>query len=577
MKKIIGYLGTIILLLYIATFSGKSSQPYGDSKDFDAFLEDIFVQSVQSDTLTLNFSLEAPEKYGIEDIPTTLGEYGIEALEEDIAETEYYLKCLKSFQYKKLNTEQQLIYDILDDYLHQAVKINKFKYYEECLGPETGNQSQLPIVLAEYNFYTKEDIDQYILLLPCVYDYFNDIIKYEQEKSKQGLFMSDAVANSIIEQCREFIKNPEENFLIKRFNEKVSEYNGLSQDEIEKYQNENKEAILNYVIPAYEELIDALTELKGTGTNDYGLYYYPDGKAYYECLVQYETGSDKSIKEITRMLDNAILVNYGEISKSALLDYSIIDQYYAFDSFPITDPPEIIKDLENKISKDFPEVEAVNCNIKYVPESLEEFLSPAMYLVPPIDNYKNNNIYINGDDPETLSKIYTSVAHEGYPGHLYQHVYFRSHTSYPIRALFDFDGYSEGWATYAEMYSYQISDIDKKIADIMKAEDILNICMGSRIDIGIHYEGWTKDDLVDYLSRFHMEEAGDLYDRILTAPGLYLPYAVGYLEIMDLKQTAENELGNAFDLKDFNQFLLDVGPAQFCIIEEKEKLWLEEY
>lgn len=580
MKRRILYLTIFITVLCLSAFMtgcSKLNKQQEEQKNFNVFLNDLFVLEVQSDSLSMNYSLADPETYGINKSKTTLGEYSIRHMTQDLSSSENYLKRLRAFDYTLLTADQKLTYDIVQNYLEQDIGFGNYMYYNECLGPTTGIQAQLPILLAEYSFYERSDIDRYIELLSCVYDYFADIIQYEREKSEHGLFMSDAVANHIIEQCKSFIEDPQNNFLITYFDEKIEGYDGLAPEEVTTYKVKNKEAILLYVIPAYEMLIDALTDLLGTGTNDAGLYYYPEGQAYYECLARYKTGSSKSMQEIIDMLDAAISDGLVDITTLSLKDPNLVDKYLSFTSFPLTDPQEIITDLKKDIAKDFPEAVSVNCKIKYVPDSLSEYLSPAMYLIPPMDNYMDNSIYINGNDDKTLSMIYTTVAHEGYPGHLYQCVYFRSKNPAPIRNLLNFVGYDEGWATYVEMYSYHISGIDENLAKFLESNNEVILCMYARADIGIHYEGWTKKTVVKYINNFISDEeiAGDIYDTLLEEPAIYLPYAIGYLEIKELRKTAEQQLGNDFVAKDFHQFLLDMGPAQFGIIEDYMYKWIE--
>lgn len=581
MRRRLLYYFTMIFTVFCLTafISGCSRQrnELEEQKRFEAFLNDLFILEVQSDSLSMNYSLADPESYGIKKQKTTLGEYSVSHMTNDLSSSENYLGRLLSFEYELLTPEQKLTYKIIKNYLEQDLKFGEFIYYNECLGPTTGIQAQLPILLAEYSFYSKSDIEEYIDLLSCVYDYFEDIVQFEQEKSARGLFMSDAVAEHIIEQCEAFIEDPEDNFLIHYFNEKISGYKGLAKEEITYYKVKNKEAVLVYVIPAYKMLIEALNDLLGSGINDAGQFYYPEGQAYYECLAKYKTGSSKSMEEMIKMLDTAIGNGLVDITSLTMADPKLVDKYLAFTSFPITDPQDILTDLKKDISKDFPKPISVNCDIKYVPESLSDYLSPAMYLIPPIDNYMDNNIYINGNDDKTLSMIYTTVAHEGYPGHLYQCVYFRSKNPAPIRNLMNFVGYDEGWATYVEMYSYHISGIDETLADFLEANNVVILCMYARADIGIHYEGWTKRKVVDYVDNFIGDEeiASSIYDTLLEEPAIYLPYAIGYLEIMELREKAENELGDSFVAKDFHQFLLDIGPAQFGIIEDYMGLWVE--
>ena len=575
--KLYSVLSFIVIFALFSAGCTSSSKPEYHQKKFDNFIQELFVKEVQSDSISLNYSLANPEAFGIKNTKATLGEYNVRKIKEDLMTFEQYLKDLDNIDYNALSADRQLTYDILYNYLETEIELGNYLYYFESLGPTTGLQAQLPILLAEFNFYDKDDIDRYLDLLPCVYDYFEDIVEFEKEKSEKGLFMSDAVADRIIEQCTAFIAEPENNFLIEYFNEKIENFPGLTQEETEKYKNENRQRVLEYVIPSYKMLINALESLKGTGINNAGLYYYPEGQAYYECLVKYKTGSAKSMEEIINMLETAIDKGFLEINRLLISDHRILDKLESFTSFPLTDPAEILNDLKNDIVTDFPEPVEVNCEIKYVHESLSDYLSPAMYLMPAIDNYTNNNIYINGNDEETLATIYTTVAHEGYPGHLYQNVYFRSQNPAPIRSILDFVGYDEGWATYVEFLSYKYAGIDPNLANLLEVNNRILLLMYARADIGIHYEGWTKKEAVSYINKFSNDEeiSAKIYDILLEEPAAYLPYAVGYLEITELKNKAEEALGDDFNLKEFHQFLLDIGPAQFGIIEKYLDAWLE--
>lgn len=579
-KRIMVFTAILCILTLLVSLIGcsQSSSQSSAQNLFDDYLYELFVKEVKSDSISLNYSLAAPENYGITDSDTTLGEYSVSHMTQNLSVSENYLSRLLSFDYNSLTSEQKLTYDILQDYLNKDLSLGNYTYYSECLGPTTGIQAQLPILLAEYSFYGKDDIEEYLKLLPCVYDYFKDIAQFEREKSKHGLFMKDAVADQIIAQCEAFINDPEDNFLISYFNEKIHSYEGLTPSEISKYKALNKEAVIVYVIPAYELLIKTLKELKGTGTNSAGLYYYPEGQAYYEALAKYKTGSDRSMDQMIDLLETAIDEGIIKLTTLTMQDPTLVDQYYAFQAFPITDPGKIIKDLKKDIKKDFPDTAPVQCDIKYVPASLSAYLSPAMYLTPPMDNYKENEIYINGNDKKTLSMIYTTVAHEGYPGHLYQCVYFRSKNPSPIRNVMNFKGYDEGWATYVEMYSYHISGINESLAGFLEANNIIILCMYARADIGIQYEGWKEKEVVNYITNFISDEqkAKQIYARLLEEPAIYLPYAVGYLEIMELRKQAEEQLQDRFVAKDFHKFLLDIGPAPFGIIQDRFNVWLEQ-
>ncbi|HHT97780.1 MAG TPA: DUF885 domain-containing protein [Clostridiales bacterium] len=565
----------VIVFIIASLFTGCSNQNHKQQEEFSKFITSFFIKEVQSDTLSLNYSLAYPEKYGIVIEDVSLGSYSVESMSHSIIASENYIKKLNSFNYKLLNDEQKLTYDILKGYLDLDLSYNDFLFYSEALGPSTGIQAQLPILLAEYNFYSKKDIDNYIDLLPCVYSYFKDISEFEIEKANHNLFMSDEIADKIIDQCNMFTLDPDNNFLIIYFNRKIEEFDGLTEAEIDNYKNLNEAAVLEHVIPAYELLTQTLSSLKGRGLNNQGLSHFSKGKEYYKYLLKYKTGSNKDINDIIAMLDQTIENKTAKINTLFASDEKLIDNYINFESFPITDPKLILEDLKVKIRRDFPESIPTNCNIKSVPDSLSEYLSPAMYLVPAIDDYLDNTIYIN--DYKTSSQIYTTIAHEGYPGHLYQNVYFRNQNPAPIRNILNFPGYTEGWATYVELYSYHLSGINDNLAEFFEHNNLIILCMYARADIGIHYEGWDQKQAVKYIKSFGVNDniSKEIYKTLLEEPGIYLPYSVGCLEILNLRDKAEGSLKEDFNLKEFHRFLLEIGPAQFHIIETELDSWIK--
>ncbi|HEX3076305.1 MAG TPA: DUF885 domain-containing protein, partial [Lachnospiraceae bacterium] len=352
----------------------------------------------------------------------------------------------------------------------------------------------------------------------------------------------------------------------------------LTKEEVKDYQAKNKKAVLDYVIPAYQLLIDGLNGLKGTGTNEGGLCNFDKGKEYYESLVRTETGSSRSIKELLELLDKYSNKYIGEMSALIAKDSSLADQIEDY-SFKLTDPKEILSYLEEEIKKDYPEMEKVDYNVKYVNKSLEDFISPAFYLTPAIDNYNNNNIYINGGKKYDLSQIFTTLAHEGYPGHLYQCVYFAQQNPAPVRSIMNYGGYTEGWATYVEMSSYHMAGLDEKLATLLEKNMAVILIMYARADIGINYEGWTKDDTADYLAQMigvtDDETINTFYNSMIEEPANYLQYTIGYLEFKELREKAEKELGDKFSAKSFHEFILKTGPAPFDVIDNYMDDWLK--
>ena len=114
-------------------------------------------------------------------------------------------------------------------------------------------------------------------------------------------------------------------------------------------------------------------------------------------------------------------------------------------SFTLTEPAAILENLKKQMEESFPEIpdaekSAVDYEIRYVPEYLESVLSPAFYLTSPIDDPSRNTIYINNGYSDSTEDLYTTLAHEGFPGHLYQTAYHRVHSVHPLASLLSCSG-----------------------------------------------------------------------------------------------------------------------------------------
>lgn len=574
------FLFVIAIAFYFVTLKDiyhQASNIESTQASFQAFTTKLFQSEVTENTISLHYTLQNPKNYAIEEYPITFGDYSKESLQNINNKMEKSFDILKSFPYKELNSNQQLTYDILYDYYSRALADLDLVYYSEVLSPTTGTQAQLPVLLAEYSFHSEQDVVDYLTLLTKMDDYYSSIIAFEKEKSNLGLFMSEEVAAQIIDQCNDFIKEPEQNYLLTTFNTRIEALNTINDSAKANYKLQNKSILYSDVIPAYKILIDGMNSLADTSVNSQGLCYFENGQRYYEALLKSSTGSSKSVFELKRLLNTYMKNDLTQMAQIAAQDPTILatSDSYRFD---LTDPSLILEDLKEKISNDFPAPPEASYTVKYVDPSLSKHLSPAFYLTPPIDNIADNSIYINPESNYSKIDLYTTLAHEGYPGHLYQNIYFNYNNSDPIRKLINYSGYTEGWATYVEMYSYQLADVDSNLSKLLQLNNAITLYLYANMDIGINYDGWTLSDTRDYLADYGIDNEDSVkqvYLAIISEPTNYLKYCIGYLEFMELKKTAMESLGSNFSLIQFHKFLLDIGPAPFYIIEKYMDDWIK--
>lgn len=560
-------LSIIFLPILLLTGCSNFSFPTNANVAFENFALSLFKEDIASTTLGLHYTLEHPEAYGITDVPITLGTFETD-IDESLATIENCQAVLKKFPYKKLSKENQLTYDVLSSYLKLSQKMTLYSLHEEPLSPVTGIHAQLPILLAEYKLSSEEDVHMYLELLKTVPDYFSSLIHFEQQKANAGLFMAEENVDQVLAQCEAFISMGDENYLLSTFETRLNSIVTLNSSQKETYISQNQRILQDYIIPAYECLSQNLQGLKTCGHNTQGLCYLPGGTEYYTLLVARETGSSRSIDNMQSLIQTQITNDLLSMQKLLEETPSLTPITLSANS---ESPKQILDLLESEISPAFPTSASVSTEIKYVPDALEDYLSPAFYLIPAIDNTETNTIYINQAHNMDGIHLFTTLAHEGYPGHLYQTTYYAAQNPNPLRSLFNFKGYVEGWATYAEMCSYYLSSLDKSQASFLQKNSSLILGLYAYADIGIHYIGWDLDRTEEFFKTYGIVDKtviSEIYQYILGDPANYLSYYVGYLEILDLKQQTMAQEGENFSQKDFHQKVLDVGPAPFDIVSK---------
>lgn len=574
-KKIFLILPCCLLVILISFLSGNAfwSSLHAESSDrqFRTFTRSLFQTEVSANTISLHYTLRSPSDYGIADIPATYGSLSSDPVAAK-ASVRNVLSSLQEFDPDTLSSENALTFKILDTYLKNASTGTDYLLYQEPLGPVSGIHTQLPVLLSEYSFYDTQDVETYLALLKETPSYFDSVIRFEQKKATSGLFMPDYQADSVLDTCQSFIDMGKENYLVSTFNERIASLDLLPENKKDSFQKENMKLVTEEIYPAYQNLITAIKSLKGKGMNEQGLSHFPYGKKYYEYLVRQTTGCNESISRLRLMTRAQILEDLSAMQKilfpadAALTQASVLEQ---------TSPDSMLDDLRSKITDTFPEIPDVDFQVKYVPESMQDYLSPAFYMIPAIDNLTENVIYINNGQTTSGLNLYTTLAHEGYPGHLYQTVYFSASEPDPIRSILDFGGYVEGWATYAEMMSYYLAPLPKTEASLLQKNSSVILGLYALADMGIHYDGWSVTDTVRFFSDYGINDPNavqSVYKLIIGSPANYLKYYIGYLKFYELKKEMADALGNQFSQKEFHRAVLDVGPAPFEIVyDEVEK------
>ena len=537
---------------------------------FDQFINDIFETEVTENTINLHFTISDPEKYGITDYPVTLGDLSIDAMADSNARLENYLSGLNSFSYTELTLNQQLTYDILENYFQLQLDMADMYLYDELLRPSTGVQAQLPILYEEYSFNSKKDVEDYLKLLALTDEYFDQIISFEKEKADAGLFMSDFACQNIIDQCNAFIADSDNHYLIETFNTRIDKLTGLTQSEKDHYRLQNEKMLREHIFPAYENLAAALTDLLGSGTNENGLCYFPEGKQYYEYLLAYNTGAAESVKTLENMISNE-RVKVLQESSDLTTENPELWELASEATLTPTDSATTLNHLKEVMLDDFPAPPETSYTVSYIDDCVADYLAPAFYVIAPIDDYSHNSIYINETTDTTNISYFTTLAHEGFPGHLYQTVMTYESGIEPVRSILNYSGFVEGWATYVEFQSYHYAGLDDDVATILELNQDATLSLYASTDIGIHYEGWTLEDTKKFWNNYGItndDAIESIFELIVEEPTHYLKYYIGFLKFEELKKETSLKNIKNYNDKSFHQAVLSIGPAPFDIVDK---------
>lgn len=559
------FLAAVLSIIYAAILSPAGK----NTGSFSEFCTTLFREEMKSNTMNLHFTLKDPKAAGIDSYEITLGSLSGDSPHNQARQLKKLSEELKKYSHRSLKGKDRLTCRLLSDYISRQQNLAAYPYYDEPLTPSGGVTSQLPVLLAEYTFRNTRDIKDYLGLLSQMDTYFLGILDYEQKKADAGLFMSDEACLKVIEGCEVFTEHPDDNFLIDTFSNRLNAMDGLTDTQKNAYLKQHSKVLSDHVLPAYSQMIKGLTMLLGRGHNNWGLCNFPEGKAYYEAVVSADTGCDDSVEDL-----------FSQIAKARREDLTFCQNLLEKNPKLASQSPKpdaalkeenaMLSRLQKEILTDFPAPPQTEVEICHVDPALSEYLAPAFYITAPIDDISHNRIYINDAKNDTDIYYFTTLAHEGYPGHLYQTICTSSYGAPEVLSLLNYPGYTEGWATYMEMQAFYYAGLDPDLASLLQHNQAATLSLYATADIGIHYFGWEKEKNAAFWREYGVDNTATvkrITDLILEEPGNYLKYYVGYLKFRQMREQLALE-NKSFSVSAFHEAILRTGPSPFSVLEE---------
>lgn len=583
-----------------------------DEKIYTGITSELFREEMLASTLNMHYTLAYPANFGITEYEVILPCYETGSYLRTQASTENILTSLTRVNTDRLTDADAYTHKLLTRSLQNSLALTHYPYYEEPLSPSSGMQSQLPILLAEYTFRGRQDVTDYLALLEQTDEYLASLLCYEQEKAAAGMLMPTSSIKDVIAQCDTIVAKEDlelgTHFLQSTFRERLQTLcnsGELTISEAEGLIAQNNRLLTTVVQPAYEALADGLFLLEQESVPLTGLAAKPGGAEYYQYLLRSETGSYRDIKDIRALLTKVFSQEYESIRALSANTPGLTEYLSQIDGldFPYTNADDMLLDLQKRMQEDFPALPPETTHdrkthstdsarehyptvtVKRVSPSLENYCAPAFYLTAPLDDTDNNVIYINEKNSPCGLELYTTLAHEGYPGHLYQTVYSNrsslARDENPVRELLWYGGYLEGWALYVEFLSYDYAaelmqehnrPMDAAYIELEKYNRSLQLCLYSLLDIMIHHDNASPSQVAEVLQNFGITKNSSInavYNYIAEEPCNYLKYYLGYLEILALREKAQTLWKDAYTDYTFHKFYLDCGPSDFTSLSER--------
>lgn len=578
----------ILLLCFVMLLSGCSSsnktaykeEPEEElteyQEEFNDFLKDQLVETLESDHYTLHSYLKDPETYDIDSasVEKTFGRMDAASMEEDRKEIQETLDQLQAFDYEQLTDQQQDTYDIFTYTMQGSKELSdpKFDYIASAFSPMTGIHVSFPTIFADWTFDSEQELKDLILMIQDVDDYTQSAIDYTYIQNEKGYLCLDF--DSILSYCEKILDKGLESSVLKGLQDQVDALD-LNSDQTKAYKQELEQAFKDSYLKAYELIKAAMLDLKQNGNNHpNGLASFDVGKEYYSLLMKNNTGSDMEVIEVEDLMDTACKEHLQTFIENADSDMSFL-----FTSMNYTGYEQMLDDIQDQMFDDFPKVESLEYEIKDMEEDVASDNGVAAYFqIPEIDGDLKGQLRVNPNNNNMKAiDTYMTVAHEGMPGHMYQYNYAQEHISEPLRwSILASSAYQEGYATYAQHYSLRyLKGIKPK--QLKAYSEYMLVIYDALVlaDIGIHYYNWDQEKCQKEIEEnYGITIDEKQYNQLLYTPCAFEPYYTGYEQIMDLKERAKNTLKSDYNEKEFHTILLNCGPAPFFIVEENmAKAW----
>jgi len=441
-------------------------------------------------------------------------------------------------------------------------------------------------------FDTTKHYEDYLSRLRKLPTLFDQVVEVLKQGARDNLMPPQFLLEKTVSQCRNIAKPAGEQ---NAFGQPVTQFpKSVSPADRKRLHDAILAAIDNEVRPAYTKLADFLaTEYAPKGRTEPGVWALPGGDALYRYDIRDLTTTNMDPAQIHELgLKEVERIEREQLAIAKKLGFSDLKSFRTHVKTDpkvfATSPEEIVTRYRGYIDQMRPELPKLFGLLPKAPLEVREMqafrakeAAAADYQPGTPDGSRPGIVWINTSDyaHRSLLTAESTSYHEGIPGHHMQISVAQTLPELPpFRQHAFFSAYIEGWALYAERLGKDIGFYQDPYSDYGRLSDEMLRAIRLVVDTGVHYKHWTRQQMVDYFHEHSSDDEPDIQaevDRYIAWPAQALGYKLGQLEILKLRASAENQLGNHYDIRKFHDEVLDGGALPLDVLDQRVTGWIE--
>ena len=506
-------------------------------------------------------------------------------------DTQEFLRRVYAIDKKTLSTEDQLNFELFRRQLQESVDDHQFNAHLMPFSHRGGIQNP-ENTLSRLRLVTVKDYEDWLARVEKLDDVIDQQIKLAEEGRKRGMISPKILLQRIPDQLAlQVVEFASESPLFKAFDEMPESFSAADR---ERLRSAATDALEDKVLPAYRKLDKYFNqEYLPAARDSIGVSALPNGSAWYEHLARSFTTTRMTPDDIHRLGLEEVKRIRDEM-KTVIAEVGFEGSFQDFLVFLRTDPqfyydnPEDLyegylatsKRIDPELVNLFGLLPRMPYGVKPIPDSIAPDTTTAYYSQPAADGTRAGIYWVNLYRPEVRPKYEMEVlsVHEAMPGHHLQLALQQELGDMPMfRRFGGFTAYIEGWGLYSERLGYDLglykdpySRFGQLTYDMWRAVRLV-------VDTGMHYKGWTRQQAIDFFKDNAAKAEHDIVneiDRYLLMPGQALAYKIGQLKMLALRDRAERQLGENFDIRAFHDELLGAGSLPLDLLEQRMDAWL---